>query len=31
VNVAAGRVTYRPVAEAHSLDYTPIGQVRLAS
>jgi alanine dehydrogenase len=31
VNVAAGRVTYRPVAEAHSLDYTPVGRVRLAS
>jgi alanine dehydrogenase len=31
VNVASGRVTYRPVAEAHSLGYTPIGEVRLAS
>jgi alanine dehydrogenase len=31
VNVASGRVTSRPVAEAHSLDYTPIAEVRLGS
>ena len=31
VNVASGRVTYRPVAEAHGVDYTPIGEIRLAS
>jgi alanine dehydrogenase len=31
VNVMGGQVTYRPVAEAHGLDYTPVGDlVRLS-
>ena len=27
VNVLEGRVTYEPVAEAHGLDYTPVGEL----
>jgi alanine dehydrogenase len=27
VNVLEGRITYEPVAEAHNLDYTPLGEL----
>jgi alanine dehydrogenase len=27
VNVASGRVVYKPVAEAHGLEYTPLASL----